>query len=109
MFAPITAPALALILVAAVDRMPAIDPLPACRDAAERAKPVGDIDLCMRKEMAARDELVKHWAEFSGSDKAVCVPLHTRGGLPTYTELITCLEVVRDARKAREKASSNSW
>lgn len=108
MFAPITTGAFALILIAAVDRMPVIDPLPACGDAAMRAKPIGDINLCMRKEMAARDELAKHWAEFSRGDKAVCVPLHTSGGLPTYTELVTCLEVMRDARLGREKANSST-
>jgi hypothetical protein len=56
----------------------------------------------MRLERAARDELVNRWKAFNADDKATCIPLATAGGTPTYTELLTCLDVRRDARLLRE-------
>lgn len=103
MFRSITASALSLLVLAADDPVPNINPEPSCRRAAERAKPVGDIEVCMRVERSVRDELVKRWAEFSAGDKAACIPLTTMGGTPTYTELLTCLEMTRDARLLRER------
>jgi hypothetical protein len=108
MFRLITASALSLLVIAAGEPLPSINPEPACRSVAVRAKPIGDIEVCMRKEQAVRDELVKRWGEFSASDKAVCIPLATAGGIPTYTELLTCLEIRRDARLLRERSSGQS-
>ena len=51
---------------------------------------------------AARDELVKRWEAFNADDKATCIPLAMAGGTPTYTELLTCLDLRRDARLLRE-------
>jgi hypothetical protein len=102
MFRLILASALALLLLAAAEPVPNINPEPSCRSAAERAKPVGNIEACMRVEQSARDQLVKRWGEFTAQDKASCIPLVTKGGTPTYTELLTCLEMTRDARLLRE-------
>ena len=92
------------IAVAAADRVPSFDVEPACRAAAERAKPVGDPQACLRLEQQARDELAQKWMEFSGADKEHCVSVSTMAAhAPTYTELLTCLELALEARKAREK------
>jgi hypothetical protein len=105
----LTTSALSLLLAAATPvpkiDVPKIDPEPSCRHAAERTKPIGDIEVCLRKERRARDELVARWSEFSASDKAFCTPLATMGGTPTYTELLTCLDLQRDARLLREAQS----
>jgi hypothetical protein len=106
MFPPISAPLFSLIVLAAGQPVPTINPEPACRDAAMRAVPVGDVEICIRKERKARDELVQQWYTFTDAEKATCIPLHTAGGPPTYTELLTCLEVMRDARSLHEKDSS---
>jgi hypothetical protein len=98
----VTASALALLVLSAGEPVPSINPEPFCRSIAAHAQPIGDIEVCMRSERAARDELVKRWGEFNASEKAACVSLHTAGGLATYTELLTCLEVKRDARLLRE-------
>jgi hypothetical protein len=103
MFRAIAASALGLLILAAGEPVPNINPEPSCRSAAERAKPIGDVEVCMRVERAARDELVRRWAEFSPQDKAICLPLATAGGTPTYTELLTCLDVSRNARLLRER------
>ncbi len=102
MFHAMSAAALGLLLLAAVEPVPNINPEPSCRNAAERAKPIGNIEACMRMEQSVRDELVKRWRDFTPEDKASCIPLVTTGGTPTYTELLTCLEMTRDARLLRE-------
>jgi hypothetical protein len=65
--------------------------------------------VAWRREQAAREELVKQWAQFTPADKAHCLRLSTLAGDPTYTELITCLEIEREVRKVREKESGTSW
>ena len=102
MLRALAASVLGLVVLAAGEPVPSINPEPSCRGAAARAKPVGDIEVCMRLEQAARDELVKRWQAFTADDKATCIPLATAGGSPTYTELLTCLDVRRDARLLRE-------
>jgi hypothetical protein len=47
---------------------------------------------------------VRTWTGFDPADRAHCVRLMTAGGAEaTYTALLTCLEVERDARTIREK------
>jgi hypothetical protein len=88
--------------VAAVDRVPNFNVEPACRAAAERAVPVGDVRVCLQLEQRARDDLVQKWAEFASADKEHCIDVATMGGhAPTYTELLTCLELAQEVRKTR--------
>jgi hypothetical protein len=51
-------------------------------------------------EKEARDHLQKQWAQFNPSDKAQCIQETTMGGTSSYVELLTCLEMARDARRA---------
>lgn len=107
-FPPIGAPLFSLMVLAAGATMPDINPEPACRAAAMRAVPVGDTEICLRKESEARHELIRKWDLFSDADKATCIPLHTAGGAPTYTELLTCLEIMRDARSLPENRTTGA-
>jgi hypothetical protein len=84
--------------VAVADKVPALNVEASCRDAAERAAPVGTFDSCMRRELEARVQLTGEWTEFTSGDKSHCIGLSSLGGMPTYTELLTCLELARDAR-----------
>jgi hypothetical protein len=94
--------AAALLLVVA-DRVPTFNVEPFCRAVAQRAAPVADVDVCLRKEQEARDELARQWAQFAAADKSHCLHLATIGGDPTYTALLTCLELQRDARMLRQQ------
>jgi hypothetical protein len=85
------------------DSVPTFNVEPFCRAVASRAAPVGDKDLCLEKEREAREQLVQHWSQFLPADRAYCHQLTTTGGDPIYTELLTCLELRRDARNLREK------
>jgi hypothetical protein len=57
-------------------------------------------DHCLMDEKQARDQLQKQWAQFNRSDKAQCIEETTMGGASSYVELLTCLEMASDARRA---------
>jgi hypothetical protein len=91
---------LASASIAAAQGVPTINIGPSCRAAAQGS--VGmqqDYDSCLKSEDAARDILVKQWSSFLPADRGSCFRLTTTGTPGTYTELLTCLEMKRDARK----------
>jgi hypothetical protein len=52
---------------------------------------------CVDDENRAREQLVERWAKFKAADRAMCAGASRSGTVsPTYTELITCLEMTRD-------------
>jgi hypothetical protein len=85
---------------AATQDIPSFDVAAHCRRAASRATPVGNAEACLRLEQEAREQLAKQWPTFAAADKTHCLGLSTLGGEPTYTELLSCLELARDARNA---------
>jgi hypothetical protein len=103
MFLPFDVTVLSAFVLVAADRLPTFNVEPFCRAVASRAAPAGDADICVRKEMEARDQLAREWTQFASADKSYCLQLSTIGGDPTYTALLTCLELQRDARNLREK------
>jgi hypothetical protein len=56
-----------------------------------------DMQSCLEDERVAKDALVKTWASFSPAARTLCVGMNHTGGPPSYVELLTCLEVMRDA------------
>lgn len=57
------------------------------------------LEKCAADEAKARDELQPLWAQSSSQDKAVCISETSMDGTPSYVELLTCLEMARDAKK----------
>ena len=95
---------LASIVGAAADSVPRLDVDRFCADIAQRAAPLADKETCRQKEEETREQLVRTWTGFDPADRAHCVRLMTAGDAEaTYTALLTCLEVERDARTIREK------
>ena len=45
-----------------------------------------------------RQKLSKEWGTFAPAEKSHCIGSEM-GGYASYTDLITCLEMARDARK----------
>src|SRR5262249_24432860 len=91
------------LAISVADRIPNLNVEPACRNAA--AGDIGvkqDQKVCLDDEHAARDQLAKEWGQFSSADRGSCLRLTDTGGNPTYTELLTCLEMDRDAGKLPE-------
>src|SRR6478672_3105958 len=76
---------------------------PTGRDAGERGGPDLGLAQCVKSEQAVRERLVKEWSTFASADKANCVGEEKSGPLPSYTDLVTCLEMARDARKMTNK------
>jgi hypothetical protein len=103
MFLSIGATIFATTFLAVADRVPTFNVEPICRDVASRAAPIGTMDTCMKTEEAARAQLMREWSQFAPADKSHCLQLSTLGGEPTYTELLTCLELDTEARNAMEK------
>ena len=95
-------PAIAIgAAVLVTDNVPTLDVMPSCRASADGILGVKqDIDSCVKSENDARDQAAKQWSEFPAADRASCTSLTKMGGTGgTYTELLTCLEMKRDARK----------
>ena len=79
--------------------VPSLNFQPTCQVAA--AGLIGlqqDVKSCVESEQNIRDQLAKEWTKFRADDRATCTQLTTMSGGSTYTELITCLEMMRDAR-----------
>jgi hypothetical protein len=103
-----TSPVLLLtaVVLAHAQDVPTLDIEPVCRGIAEQAKTAGErggpdlgLSQCLKSEQAMREHLVKEWSTFASADKASCVGEEKLGPLPSYTDLATCLEMARDARK----------
>src|SRR5262249_9556909 len=95
------------------DDVPTLDVNPICRGIASQSSlEVGlqqtGFEQCVKSEQDTREQIKKEWSTFSASDKKHCVVLAKTGGEPSYTELITCMEMARDVRKlhSEERASS---
>jgi hypothetical protein len=81
--------------LAAADPVPTLNVGPGCHaivDVAQMSE-----EGCLRDEQAARDNLAKVWSQFAAGDKTSCVD-QTKDFNPSYVELLTCLELLRDAR-----------
>ena len=53
----------------------------------------GTYDNCMRSENAARDRLAKSWGKMRADWRSTCLKTTTLGGIPSYVELLTCVEM----------------
>ena len=83
-------------LVTVAEGVSAFDIAPSCR-AAVAVMP-GSFEACMKDKQDARVQLAAQWETFIASDRATCTQNETTGGSPSYVELITCLQMARDAR-----------
>jgi len=99
MFITFTAMTLGAVLtVAAVDSVPTLDTRPTCAGAAKEISVTRTIELCKRSEQEARDTLASQWGNFPAADKQTCVETTWIGEFPSYVQVLTCLELARDAR-----------
>jgi hypothetical protein len=97
-----------IMLVATVDRVPQLDVEPVCKGIAEQGgvtfrdpAVAQEKKNCIESEQAVREQVIKQWSSFSADDRTHCVNETTMGGLSSYTELLTCLEMARDVRAMR--------
>ncbi len=75
---------------------------PSCEAAAQGSVVLGrDKKACLGDETAAQDTLKKNWSKYAASDKNECISMVRTGGPPSYVELLSCVEILRDARNIR--------
>jgi hypothetical protein len=93
---------------AAAKGPPTLNVKPSCEAVGTRAameqiqgSHVRDVASCMRSENDARDQLAKEWAQFPRGDQQRCTSVTKTGGIPSYVELLGCLERHRDVRSYR--------
>jgi hypothetical protein len=112
-------PALALGMqlvmpIAAAGRVPQLDVEPVCKGIAEQ----GGVNFrdpavaqekrnCIEREQVVREQVAKQWSSFLPTDRTHCVNETMMGGQSSYTELLTCLEMARDARAMRVAAAAS--
>jgi hypothetical protein len=89
--------------LAAVDGVPNLNVEASCRAAAQQAASAEYVTVCRNSEQRAHDEIARQWPQSTTADRAQCVPAATAGGNPSYTELLTCLEMARDIRQLHGK------
>jgi hypothetical protein len=88
---------------AVADSVPSSDLTASCRAAASAGfseAPSERVTSCLASEQRTREELTKNWSNFPAEDRIGCVKSLTFS--PTYTELLTCLEMRRDVRVLRD-------
>jgi Collagen triple helix repeat (20 copies) len=62
-------------------------------------------DSCLADENRARALLEKEWGQFRAADRQQCTQASGMPGFQSYVELITCLEMARDARSLPKDAT----
>jgi hypothetical protein len=63
-----------------------------------------DVDICLESEERARQQMIKDWSTFEPSDRAGCVQPNVY--LPSYIEWITCSEMNKVVRQARQQGQA---
>jgi hypothetical protein len=82
--------------VAVSDAVPKFDVVRECRF---EGGSTAEFDRCSQDEAAALEQLMANWPQFAGVDKSTCLSAATVGGLASYVELLTCLEIAREAAR----------
>ncbi len=88
--------------------VPEFDVKPSCQSATRAANDLNQAgdnlrpgdrssDNCVQDELKAKSKLNDEWTEFKVVERQRCTRLATLGGLPSYVELLTCLEMARQA------------
>ena len=67
---------------------------------------VNDVQICLDSENKAREQLVKDWSTFASSDREGCI--QTNVYLPSYIEWVTCFEMNKVVREARQQGRAVS-
>ena len=91
------------VATAVADDVPKLNVTTSCEAAAKYSVVAGrDNGSCLGDERDAQSTLAKNWSKYNTADKTQCVGTVTTGGPPSYVELLSCLEIMRDAKDIRE-------
>ena len=59
-------------------------------------------ERCLQDEAAALSALKTEWVKFRSIDQKTCMAATTIGGFASYVDLLTCLEMARDAKNTED-------
>ncbi len=97
-------------VAADADQVPVFNVEPSCR--AVKDSQIGGagrtIEACRRDEDQARNALTSQWSRFSKRDTRRCTSLARLGGIPSYVELLTCLEMAREVKTLHSKDTTTT-
>ena len=57
------------------------------------------VKRCVADEQQALTQLQTQWSQFRESDEAQCIGETNIGGTPSYVDLLTCLQLAKEARQ----------
>jgi uncharacterized protein YecT (DUF1311 family) len=57
------------------------------------------VKRCVADEQQALTQLQTQWSQFRESDAAQCTAETNIGGTPSYVDLLTCLQLAKEARQ----------
>jgi hypothetical protein len=90
------------VSLGAADSPPKLDVVPSCNAAARGAVSAGrDKEACLADERTAEGVLAQNWSKYDSADKTQCIGNVKTGGPASYVELLSCLEIMRDAKAIR--------
>ena len=90
--------------IAVSDAVPKFDVARECRFEGESAV---DFDRCRQDEAVALEQLRAGWPQFTVADKKrTCLTTATIGGFASYVELLSCLEMAREANNSDSNSRS---
>ena len=67
----------------------------------EKGGPDLAFSKCVQSEQAMRQKLVNEWSTFLPTEKTNCIG-EQMGGMASYTDLVSCLEMAKDARRLNQ-------
>jgi hypothetical protein len=98
---PIILTASQIVLVA--DTVPKFNLEQTCRAAGQVSTSLGrSAGDCRRDEEDAHTKLQRDWAQYTSQQRTGCVRFSSLGSSPSYVELLTCLEMAKQAKELPE-------
>lgn len=98
-------------VVLAADTIPKFDVEPTCRPAATVGLPGRTSVASQRDENDARTKLEQDWARYNAAQRTHCENFVGLDRAPSYVELLTCLEMAKQAAELpkESKAGTVGW
>src|SRR6516162_1797 len=89
--------------IALADSPPKLNVNPRCDAAARGAVTAGrNKEARLADERTAENALAENWSKYNAADKTQCIGNVKTGGPPSYVELLSCLEIMRDSKAIRD-------
>ena len=88
--------------------MPKFDVERTCRPAAAVGLPGRTAAACQRDENEARTKLEQEWTRYNAAQRSQCKNFAGLDRAPSYVELLTCLEIAKQAAELPEESKAGT-